>query len=345
MAMQANVAQPEVAQQSGKLLSHYAGYVATWAIDLGLNTGLLPELARIGGATDSDLAQRLKLDPQYTAVWCRSAYGSGVLERDADGRYTLAPHMETLLLDRDAPGYLGGLAHAFVALRETFLDMREFMRTGQREWWGDFAPEWINAVAETGQAFYRRMINSVFPRLADVETALKNGGRVLDLACGTGLGPIKMAKTYPEARFVGVDGDAYTLEVARRNADEAGYGSRFELVRSMLEEFDAKDAFDLAIINISLHEARDMQKVVDNALRALRPGGTFIVSEFPFPDTVEECRTLPAQIMSGIQFFEAHIGCQLQPTSVFVDLLNNADFRDVGFINVSPVHVTIHGTK
>jgi ubiquinone/menaquinone biosynthesis C-methylase UbiE len=189
------------------------------------------------------------------------------------------------------------------------------------------------------------MINVVLPQLSGVETALRNGGRVLDLACGLGLGPIKMATAYESAPLVDVDGDAYTLEVARRNFDEAGYGSRFELVHSMLEEFDTEDAFDLAIINISLHEARDMRKVVDNALRALRPGGTFIVNEFPFPETVEECRTLPAEIMSGIQFFESHIGCQLQPTSVFVELLTKAGFRDVGSIDVTPVHVTIHDTK
>ena len=345
MVMPVDATPPEPAHQSGKLLSHYAGYIATWAINLGIDTGLLSELARVGAATDQDLAQGLELDPQYTAVWCRSAYGAGVLDRDADGRYTLAPHMGMLLLDSEAPGYLGGLAQAFTAMRETFLDLREFMHTGQREWWSDFTPEWIGAVADTGQAFYRRMINVVVPQLADVETALRNGGRVLDLACGMGLGPIKMAKAYESAQFVGVDGDAYTLEMARRNFDEAGYGSRFELVHSMLEEFDAQDAFDVAIINISLHEARDMQLVVDNAYRALRPGGTFIVNEFPFPETVEECRTLPAQIMSGIQFFESHIGCQLQPTSVFVDLLIKAGFQDVGSIDVTPVHATIHGTK
>jgi ubiquinone/menaquinone biosynthesis C-methylase UbiE len=345
MTTPTDATQPEPAQQGGKLLGHYAGYIATWAIHLGIDTGLFAELARVEAATDQDLAQALELDAQYTAVWCRSAYSAGILDRGSDGRYTLAPHMGTLLLDQEAPGYLGGLAQTFVAMRETFLDLREFMHTGKREWWNDFSPEWVGAVADTGQAFYRRMINVVLPQLSGVETALRNGGRVLDLACGLGLGPIKMATAYESAPLVDVDGDAYTLEVARRNFDEAGYGSRFELVHSMLEEFDTEDAFDLAIINISLHEARDMRKVVDNALRALRPGGTFIVNEFPFPETVEECRTLPAEIMSGIQFFESHIGCQLQPTSVFVELLTKAGFRDVGSIDVTPVHVTIHDTK
>ena len=80
------------------------------------------------------------------------------------------------------------------------------------------------------------------------------------------------------------------------------------------------------------------------AKAALRPGGTFLVSEFPFPEHLEACRTLPGQIMSGVQYFEAHIGCQLLPTAHFVALLEAAGFRDVGVIEVTPVHVVIHGT-
>ena len=49
--------------------------------------------------------------------------------------------------------------------------------------------------------------------------------------------------------------------------------------------------------------------------------------------------------MCGVQFFEAHIGCQLLPTSRFVDLLEQAGFREVGVIDVTPVHVVVHGTK
>ena len=44
-------------------------------------------------------------------------------------------------------------------------------------------------------------------------------------------------------------------------------------------------------------------------------------------------------------FFEAHIGCQLLPTSRFIELLEGAGFRDVGAIPVTPMHVVIHGTR
>ena len=79
--------------------------------------------------------------------------------------------------------------------------------------------------------------------------------------------------------------------------------------------------------------------------RALDDGGTFLVSEFPFPEREEDTRTVPGRLMCGVQAFEAHIGCQLLPTSRFVGLLEDAGFRDVGSIDVTPTHVVIHGTR
>jgi hypothetical protein len=46
-----------------------------------------------------------------------------------------------------------------------------------------------------------------------------------------------------------------------------------------------------------------------------------------------------------VQVFESHIGCQLLPTARFVEHLEAAGFRDVGVIDVTPVHVVVHGTK
>ncbi|MDP8937334.1 MAG: class I SAM-dependent methyltransferase, partial [Actinomycetota bacterium] len=212
-------------------------------------------------------------------------------------------------------------------------------------WWSDFDPEWIDAVAENGQTYYRRMLNLVVPRLPAVAASLERGARYLDLACGVCRGPAKVAAAFPGTTVTAVDGDPYTLELAEREMKEQGLGDRFRFVHSMLEDLDIDGGHDLAVINISLHEARDMERAVQRAHAALEPGGTFLVSEFPFPEREEDCRTVPGRLMCGVQFFEAHIGCQLLPTARFVDLLERSGFREVGVIDVTPVHVVVHGTK
>lgn len=337
---------PEIATQSAKLLGHYAGYAATWTIRLGLDTGLLATIAaHPDGLTGDQLSAERGFDPLYTLAWCRAAYAAGLLDLAPGARYKLAPHISSLLLDSDAPTYVGGISRAFVAMRETLLELPDLLKSGRRAWWSDFRNEWIDAVGDTGQSFYSRMLKVVFPRLNAVHAALQAGAHVLDLACGTCNGPIKIARAYPDANFTAIDADEFTIERAGQNLARVGMIGRFKLRQSMLENVDLREAADVAIINISLHEARDIGRVVENAHRALRKGGTFIVSEFPFPESIEGCRTLPAQILCAIQFFEAHIGCQLLPTNRYVNLLREAGFDDVGTIEATPVHVVIHGTK
>ena len=335
----------EASEQAAKILGPLSGTATVWSLDLGVRLGIFENLVdRPSGATAEQVATALDLDPQYTHVILRGAYAAEILDLN-DGRYRLAEHMPTLLLDSDAPGYLGGAVRTFVALRETFLDLRSYARSGAREWWSDFDPEWIDAVAENGQTYYRRLLNLVVPRLPTVAAALTRGAQYLDLACGVCRGPAKVAAAFPGTTVTAVDGDAYTLEVAEREMKEQGLSDRFRFVHSMLEDLDIDGGHDLAVINISLHEARDIERAVARAHAALDVGGTFLVSEFPFPEHEADCRTVPGRLMCGVQCFEAHIGCQLLPTARFVDLLEQAGFRKVGVIDVTPVHVVVHGTR
>ncbi len=335
----------EIKQQASKILEPLSGVATTWALDLGLRLGVFEHLAdQPRGATSDEVAAALELDPLYTKVLLRSAYAAEVLELD-DDRYRLAEHMDTLLLDPDAPAYAAGAVHTLVALRETFLDLRTFARTGEREWWDDFDPEWIEAVAENGQTYYRRMLNAVVPQLPAVQGALEQGARYLDLACGVCRGPAKVVDAYPRTRVTAVDCDDYSLITAEREMKERGLGDRFTFVQSYLEDLDLDGGHDLAIINISLHEARDIERAVELTHRALGDGGVFLVSEFPFPEREEDTRSVPGRLMCGVQAFEAHIDCQLLPTSRYIELLSDAGFRDVGAIELTPVHVVVHGTK
>lgn len=331
--------------QSAKLLGPLAGTATVWALELGLRLGLYDELAaHPDGATVDDLASALGLDPRYTHVVLRSAFAAEILERDGD-RYRFAEHMAALLLDEDHPAFLGGAVRVFVAMRETFLGLRDHAHDGTRLWWNDFDHEWIDAVGTHCQAYYRRILNGVLPQLPAVADRFAHGARYLDLAAGTCRGPAKIVAAYPDTTVTAVDADRYSLEVAEREMKARGIDDQFTYVHSYLEDLDLDGGHDVALINVSLHEARDIEAVVRRVHAALDPGGVFLVSEFPFPDDEDGCRTVPGQLMCGVQFFEAHIGCQLLPSSRFVELLDDAGFHDVGVIDVNAMHAVIHGTK
>ena len=114
--------------------------------------------------------------------------------------------------------------------------------------------------------------------------------------------------------------------------------------RSTLEDLETTDAFDVVLINVSMQGWRDIELVTDNVKRALRSGGLFVISDFPFPDSDEGLRTVPARVMTGIQYFEARIGDQLIPTQAFVDLLAARGFDAVGSFDLTPVHAVTYGS-
>ncbi len=335
----------DIQQQAGKLLGHAAGYVATRTVQIGLEHGLIAALRESDGAlTPEDLAGRAGVDAFYTEVWCRSAFAAGILDRTGDDGYELAPHVDTLLLDETSPAFAGAL-FSILDQPEIFDRFSENLPTGEGTWWDQVSPRFIATVGRTGTPFNLRLVPGGLSQVPGLQDELSSGARILELACGVGVGLQRMADHHPDARIVGVDGDAYSLERARQRLEQAGLADRVELVTSTLEDVTFEDEFDLVTINISMHEARDIEEVTANVHRALKAGGRFVISDFPFPEDDDGLRTVPGRLMCGIQFFEALIGDQLLPTARYEELLSGAGFTDVGSFQLAPVHVVVHGRK
>jgi SAM-dependent methyltransferase len=335
----------EMKQQAGALLTQVAGLVGAQTIAMGLHHGLIEATAGHGRVTSKDLARDTSLDPFYVDVWCRAAFAAGVFEHGVDAdTYSLAPHMETLLLDKESPGYVGGV---FTSLSqpEVFERFSANLASGDHIWWDQVGRGFIQGVADTGGAFNSRFIPGGMFLIPGVEERLTSGGSVLELSCGTGYGLVRLARHLPDTRLVGLDGDPYSLGLAEARIAEAGLSDRIELIHSTMEDFDAHDEYDAVTINVSMHECRDIEAVTVSIHRALKPGGFFLNSDFPFPDESQGLRTVPGRIMTGIQYFEALIDDQLLPIAYYLELLNRHGFSDVGVVELTPVHAITHGTK
>ena len=336
---------PEPAEQANKILPHVAGYVGHRTIEMGLNHGLFERIASYAtGISAQKLAEEAQMDPLYVSVWARAAYGTQVLELTDDDKFTLAPHMDKLLLDEDFPGYIGGLFN--IMMQPEFFDtFSNNLRSGKRIWWDECSPDFIQGVSNTGRSFYTRLIPGAFSKVPGLDEKLKKGSRVLELCCGAGRGLIRKANHYPNCTFVGQDGDAHSIGLTKERLKKAGVSDKVTMIQSAMEDLDLNEEFDMVTINISMHECRDIKKVAKNVYKALKPEGHFVISDFPFPEKDSDCRTVPARIMSGIQYFEALIDDQLLPTKAFVDLLNNQGFKSVGSFDVTPVHAVTYGVK
>ena len=333
---------PTIQEQAPVVLSQIAGYVGHRTTAMGLRTGLIAALADApDGLTSDALADACGLDAFYTAVWCRAAVAAGICDRTGD-RHLLAPHMATLLLDTSSPAYVGGV-FTVMEQPEMFDRFERVLPSGERMWWDDTSHEWIANVSGTGTPFYTRLVPGGLDRVPGLTDRLAVGGRIVDTACGAGTGIVRLARTYPACEIVGVDGDAYSIERARARIDGDGLSGRVSLVHSPLEELSLDGPATLVINNISMHECRDIDAVTDKVLAALEPGGWFVISDFPFPDTVDGLRAVPGRIMSGIQFFEAQIDDQLLPRTYYDDLLGRHGFTDIGAAVLTPLHALTWG--
>lgn len=332
-----------VADVAPKVLSLVAGYMGHRTVSMGLRTGLLQQLADRPGGTPDDLAGALGMDPFYVSVWCRAALGAGIVERDGAG-FRLGEHVATLLLDSTSPAFVGGVFGVAEA-PEMFTRFEDSLSSGERMWWEDTSPAWIAAVAGTGTPFYTRLVPGGLERVPGLVDRLAAGCAVVDTACGSGLGAIRLATTYPRCTVTGVDGDAHSIEQARARIAGAGVADRVSLVHSALEDMTLDRPVTLVVNNISMHECRDIDRVTANVREVLEPGGWFVISDFPFPDTDDGLRSVPGRIMSGIQFFEAQIDDQLLPRAAYDELLTRHGFTDLGTASLTPMHALTWGRR
>src|SRR5947208_381709 len=94
----------------------------------------------------------------------------------------------------------------------------------------------------------------LFPFQADVpfylDLAAAQGGRVLELACGSGRVLVPLAQA--GQTVVGLDASPYMLELAREKLLAAGpeVMARAELVQADMREFALDTPFDLAVIAV-----------------------------------------------------------------------------------------------
>ncbi len=121
---------------------------------------------------------------------------------------------------------------------------------------------------------------------------LHPGEVVLDLGSGAGADLLISARRVaPGGRAIGLDMIEEMLELARRNASEAGVDN-VELLHGYLEELPLPDAsVDVVISNCVINLAADKARVLSEAARVLRSGGRLAVSDvLADPDMDEATR-------------------------------------------------------
>jgi SAM-dependent methyltransferase len=147
---------------------------------------------------------------------------------------------------------------------------------------GTSKPRWSYTIAggDAGKQRLKLLAEIMLPttlRLLD-DAGLRRGDQCLDLGCGGGHVTLDIARIVgPQGRVTGVDFDLQILELARRDAADAGL-SNVEYHVGDARVFDG-GPFDLVYARFLLSHLSEPENVLAHMRHLVRPGGRLVIED------------------------------------------------------------------
>jgi SAM-dependent methyltransferase len=333
------MAETNLYDQRAKLRDYKKGLYAFYLLKTGIALGLFQKLNTSDvGLRPGDLANELNLHEPYVNIWCQTAYHMEILDFNKDGRYTLAPHMGTLLADTESPYYLG---HEIQMRTSYTVDQLrrhpEYFKSGKTHYCQSDGPEFSTAQkAMTNQGTHFAYIFLIIPSIPELKERLDAGMRVLDVGCGSGFLIIQLAKAFPNSRFLGVEIDKFAVADAQRSIKENAVEDRVSVALADANSLGYKKEFDLVNMAFVLHEIQSHAKhnTISNCYQALSDSGKILIFDFAYPGSLSDFRK--PEFTEGIldQFHESTWCSEHISTSARHQLLQDFGFRDPATIPV-----------
>ena len=132
----------------------------------------------------------------------------------------------------------------------------------------------------------RQMSRQIIEGVAEY-VKLPEGGRGLDVGCGSGALTIAVAKRNPQGSMSGIDRwgaeyASFSKKLCEDNANAEGVAERTDFAQGDALKLDFPDeAFDSVTSNYVYHNipSRDRQAILLETLRVLKKGGTFAIHD------------------------------------------------------------------
>jgi SAM-dependent methyltransferase len=251
---------------------------------LGDRLGWYRALAE-GPRTSAELAAATATDERYAREWLEHQAACAWITVDdpslpvAERRYALPAAHAEVLTDDDSLLFAAPFAR-FVGGLGLHLDtVAEAYRTGAGVSWAELGEDPREAQAAANRPFFLHHLGTeVLATIADVHERLVAGGRVADVGCGAGWSSIGIALAYPDVTVEGYDLDGPSIEMARRNAAEAGVADRVHFHHGDAAAV-ASDPHDLVLALECVHDLGDPVAVLTAMAGLAGDDGAVIVMD------------------------------------------------------------------
>lgn len=117
-----------------------------------------------------------------------------------------------------------------------------------------------------------------------VDLIPRNPARVLDLACGTGISTLAIARRYPDCRVIGVELRDEYLRIAKQKVEKLGIRN-VEFVLSRAEDYEPSEKFD-CVSSSYLAKYADLPRLTRNTKNMLNDNGVLLMHDFTYPPKI-----------------------------------------------------------
>jgi len=249
-------------------------------VSIGHRTALFDTMSRLAPATSDEIAAEAGLQPRYVREWLGAMVTGRVVEYDPEtGRYRLPAEHAASLTRAAAADNMAVFAQYIGELGRVEGDIVECFRKGGGVPYEKFTRFHEVMAEDSGQSVLSCLESHILPLVPGLTERLEQGIRVLDLGCGRGRILQRLAVSYPNSRFVGMDLSEEATAYARTQA--VGLGN-IEYVARDLSDFDRTaepDAFDLVTTFDAIHDQAKPLNVLKGIRRTLRPDGVYLMQD------------------------------------------------------------------
>jgi SAM-dependent methyltransferase len=262
-----------------RIFASTLGTIEVMTVYLGDRLGWYAALADHGPASPDELAARTGTSPRYAREWLEQQASSGILTLDPEGRFALPAEAAEVLTDPHSLSYLAPLARMFGAVGPQLPALVDAYRTGGGVSWAQYGVDMRMSQADMNRPWFEHALPAAFAGVSEVDAVLRRPhARAVDVGCGAGWSSIALARAYPGLVVEGVDVDAPSVELARRNAADAGVADRVTFTHGDAGSLTA-DGYSAAFAFECVHDLPRPVEVLAAMRRAVGADGLAVVMD------------------------------------------------------------------
>ena len=281
------------------------------SVHIGGRLGFYRALADGGDATPSELAARTGTAERYVREWLEQQAVAGFLTTEhpdaerGERRYVLPAAHRPVLVDEEDLNYLTPLASLALGVCGPMATLLQAYRSGAGVPYEAYDVH--EAIGALNRPQFVHQLAGWFASVAEVDARLRAEppARVADLACGTALSSIAIARAYPLVSVDAIDVDADSIASARQNVAAADLTERVRPIVHDASDPELPGRYDLVTLFEALHDMNHPVEALRAARASLTEGGSVVIAD----ERVAERFTAPGDELERFNYGWSVLHC------------------------------------